>query len=81
MIARLARFKPMTAEVEAAMLDNLRIRFRDALDAQPGFVGGSWAKAENGSWISFNFWENQRRWSAALLRRGRPRSSRVSAAR
>ena len=50
MIVRVARFDPMPAEVEAAMLDNIRVRFRAALQAQDGLEGVYWARAEDGSW-------------------------------
>jgi len=59
MTIRLARFEPMSPEVEPAMLDNLRCRFRAALQAQEGFVSAYWARADDGSWISFSLWESR----------------------
>jgi hypothetical protein len=49
----------MTPEVEKAMLHNLRVRFRAALQAQKGHKGGYWARGEDGSWISIGFWKNR----------------------
>lgn len=59
MTIRLARFEPMSPEMEAAMLDNLRCRFRAALQAQEGFVSGYWARGDDGTWISFSLWETR----------------------
>jgi heme-degrading monooxygenase HmoA len=59
MIARVARFDPMSAEVEAAMLDNVRVRFRAAVQAQPGFEGAYWGRAEDGGWVSISLWASQ----------------------
>lgn len=49
MILRVAWFKQMAPEMEAEMLNNLGVRFRAALQAQPGFVSAYWGRAENGS--------------------------------
>jgi heme-degrading monooxygenase HmoA len=59
MIVRVARFDPMPPEIEAAMLDNLRVRFRAALQAQPGFEGAYWARGEDGGWLSISLWGSQ----------------------
>jgi hypothetical protein len=59
MILRVAWFDPMAPEVEAEMLNNLRVRFRAALQAQPGYVSAYWGRAANGSWISASLWESR----------------------
>jgi hypothetical protein len=59
MIVRIARFDPMPPEVEAAMLDNIRVRFRAALQAQDGLEGVYWARGEDGTWLSISFWASQ----------------------
>ncbi|HEY4865589.1 MAG TPA: antibiotic biosynthesis monooxygenase [Candidatus Dormibacteraeota bacterium] len=59
MILRVAWFEPMAPEVEAEMLNNLRVRFRAALQAQPGYVSAYWGRAENGSWVSTSLWESR----------------------
>jgi hypothetical protein len=59
MIVRVARFDPMPPEVEAAMLDNIRVRFRAALQAQDGLEGVYWARGEDGTWLSISFWASQ----------------------
>ena len=58
-MVRLARFEQMPPEVEAAMLDNIRLRFRAALQAQPGFGGVYWARADDGGWVSISLWESR----------------------
>jgi hypothetical protein len=55
MIVRVARFDPMPPKVEAAMLDNIRVRFRAALQAQDGVDGLYWARDEDGTWLSISF--------------------------
>ena len=47
MIARIATFAPMTAEIEAEVLRNLLERFQPALRAQPGLVAGYWLVGED----------------------------------
>jgi hypothetical protein len=59
MILRVAWFEPMPPEVEAEMLTNLRVRFRAALQAQPGYVSAYWGRAANGSWISASLWDSR----------------------
>ena len=59
MIVRVARFDPMSPEVEAAMLDNIRVRFRGALQAQDGLEGIYWARGDDGTWLSISFWASQ----------------------
>jgi len=59
MIVRVARFDPLPLEVEAAMLDNIRVRFRAAIQAQAGLEGAYWARGEDGTWLSISFWESR----------------------
>ena len=51
----------------AEALRNLTERFRPALVAQPGFVAGYWAEAEDGRMVSITVWESE----AAAERGGR----------
>lgn len=67
MIVRVARFDPMPAEVEAAMLDNIRVRFRAALQAQEGMEDMYWVRGEDGAWLSIGFCQSRE----ALDRAGR----------
>ena len=59
MILRVAWFEPMAPGVEAEMLNNLRVRFRAAQQAQPGFISAYWGRAENGSWVSTSLWDSR----------------------
>ena len=58
MIVRVARFDPMPPEVEAAMLDNTRVRFRAALQAQMAWKTSTGRGGEDGTWLSISFWES-----------------------
>ena len=66
MIVRLATFAAPTPDVGAEALRNLTERFQPALVAQPGFVAGYWAEAEDGRMVSITVWESD----AAAERRG-----------
>jgi hypothetical protein len=57
----------MPPEIEAAMLDNIRVRFRAALQGQDGFGGVYWARGDDGSWLSIGLWESR----VAMDRAGR----------
>ena len=80
MIVRLATFASPTPDVGA--LRNLTERFQPALVAQPGFVAGYWAEAEDGRMVSITVWESEaaaeRRVASPPCCRGRtqPRSRR-----
>jgi len=52
MIARIATFAPMPAEIEAEARRNLLERFQPALRAQPGLVAGYWVVGEDHIWQS-----------------------------
>ena len=67
MIVRLATFASPTPDVRAEALRNLTERFQPALVAQPGFVAGYWAEAEDGRMVSITVWESE----AAAERGGR----------
>ncbi len=58
MIARIATFSPMTADLEAEARRNLLERLQPALQAQPGLVAGYWVVGENGTWKSITIWES-----------------------
>jgi heme-degrading monooxygenase HmoA len=59
MIVRLATFASPTPDVRAEALRNLTERFQPALVAQPGFVAGYWAEAEDGRMVSITVWESE----------------------
>ena len=67
MIVRLATFAAPPPDVGAEALRNLTERFQPALVAQPGFVAGYWAEAEDGRLVSITVWESE----AAAERGGR----------
>ncbi len=58
MIARIATFSPMTADIEVEARRNLLERFQPALQAQPGLVAGYWVVGEDGTWKSITIWES-----------------------
>ena len=59
MIVRLATFASPTPDVRAEALRNLTERFQPALVAQPGFVAGYWAEAEDGRLVPITVWESE----------------------
>jgi heme-degrading monooxygenase HmoA len=59
MIVRLATFASPPPDVRAEALRNLTERFQPALVAQPGFVAGYWAEAEDGRMFSITVWESE----------------------
>jgi heme-degrading monooxygenase HmoA len=59
MIVRLATFASTTPDVRAEAIRNLRERFQPALIAQPGFIAGYWAEAEDGRLVSITVWESE----------------------
>jgi hypothetical protein len=58
MIIRLATFAPMTPEIEVESRRNLTERFMPALQSQPGFIAGYWARGEDGRPVSITVWES-----------------------
>jgi hypothetical protein len=58
MIARIATFAPMSAEIEAEARRNLLERFQPALRAQTGLVAGYWVVGEDHIWQSITIWES-----------------------
>ena len=58
MIARIATFAPMRAEIEVETRRNLLERFQLALQRQPGLVAGYWVVGEDRSWKSITIWES-----------------------
>ena len=58
MIARIATFSPMTADIEVEARRNLLERFQPALQAQPGLVAAYWVVGEDGTWKSITIWES-----------------------
>ena len=59
MIVRLATFASPPPDVRAEALRNLTERFQPALVAQPGFVAGYWAEAEDGRMVSITVGESE----------------------
>ena len=59
MIARLAFTEPADEEVMAVRRENLVKRFKPALMAQPGFLGGYWLLREDGTHLSLTFWKTR----------------------
>jgi hypothetical protein len=59
MIARIARFPTLAADVSAEVHRNVMDRFMPALRAQDGFVAGYWLADAAGTWISFTIWESE----------------------
>ena len=59
MIVRLATFAFPPPDVRAEALRNLTERFQPTLVAQPGFVAGYWAEAEDGRMFSITVWESE----------------------
>ena len=58
MIARLATFMPMPADIEVEAQRNLLERFQPALQRQPGLVAAYWLVGADGSWKSISLWES-----------------------
>jgi hypothetical protein len=58
MIARIATFVPMTADIEIEARRNLLERFQPALQSQPGLVAAYWLVGEDRSWKSISMWES-----------------------
>jgi hypothetical protein len=58
MIARIATFAPMAAEIEVEAQRNLLGRFHPALQRQSGLVAGYWVVGEDRSWKSITIWES-----------------------
>ena len=59
MIVRIARFAPMTPDVEAEARRNLVERFKPALSTQPGFLAAYWTTTDDGRWVSVTAWESR----------------------
>ena len=64
MIARIATFPTLPADVSAEVHRNVLDRFMPALRAQGGFVAGYWLADAAGTWISFTAGRVRRRRSA-----------------
>ena len=76
MIVRIARFAPMTPEVEAEARRNLVERFKPALSTQPGFITAYWTTTDDGRWVSAPRGRAWRRWRRAGRRQTRCRCCR-----
>ena len=70
MIARIATFPTLPADVSAEVHRNVMDRFMPALRAQDGFVAGYWLADAAETWISFTVWESE-----ALAQRGGERAN------
>lgn len=70
MIARIGTFSSRTPEAAAEAQRNLLERFRPALKAQEGFVGGYWLTAKDGRHLSITVWESEE-----AMRRGAERAN------
>ena len=58
MIARIATFVPMTADIEIEARRNLLERFQPALQRQPDLVAAYWLVGEDRRWKSISLWES-----------------------
>jgi hypothetical protein len=58
MIARIATFVPMTADIEIEARRNLLERFQSALQRQPDLVAAYWLVGEDRRWKSISLWES-----------------------
>lgn len=59
MIARIGYFGHLSPEQDAASVQNLRERFKQAISSQDGFVAAYWLRRPDGRIISFSVWESE----------------------